>query len=570
MSTKHELSAAKIERRLRWPSATVSRYHSRTMGLSSRRFFPTVVAVVSLGYALHAQDISSKDLLAGLANPTRWLTHSGDYTGQRFSPLTQITAANVEQLAAQWTFQTGVVNKFETTPIVVDGMLYLTGALNHAWAVDGRTGKQLWHYQRTLPEGLKVCCGMVNRGFAIYGDRLFMVTLDAHFVALEAKTGKVIYDIEMAKVADGFAGTGAPLIVNDKVIVGVAGGEFANRGFIDAYDPMTGRRIWRFHTIPSPGEKGSDTWRGDAWQRGGGPTWLTGTYDPAANLLYWGTGNPNPDWNGETRPGENLYTDSLLALDPDTGTLKWHFQFTPHDTHDWDANEVPVLADLTVNGRPRKVVMMANRNGFFYVLDRLTGEFLLGKPFVHTTWAKEIGSDGKPLVLPDQEPTETGTVTCPDLYGGTNFMSPSYDAARGLFFVTARETCMRFIARPSATQNVGDRTMGGTVQLVTEPKRAGALRAIDPLTGERKWQILYDDAGWAGVLATAGGVVFSGDHQGNFFAADSKTGQKLFQFQTGAQIFAPPTSYAIDGRQYVVIPSGSTLTAFSLPAKPKT
>jgi alcohol dehydrogenase (cytochrome c) len=522
-------------------------------------------------YAARAQDISTKDLLAGLANASRWLTHSGDYAGHRFSPLTQITPANVDQLAAQWTFQTGVVNKFEATPIVVDGVLYVTGALNHAWAVDGRTGRQMWHYQRTLPQGLKVCCGMVNRGFAIYGDRLFMVTLDAHLVALEAKTGKVIFDIEMAALADGFAGTGAPLIVKDKVIVGVAGGEFANRGFLDAYDPMSGQRLWRFYTIPAPGEAGSDTWKGDIWQRGGGPTWLTGTYDPAANLLYWGTGNPNPDWDGQVRPGDNLYTDSLVALDPDTGTLRWHFQFTPHDTHDWDANEIPVLADLAIGGRERKVVMMANRNGFFYVLDRLTGQFLLGKPFVNTTWAREIGSDGKPQVLPDQEPTETGTVTCPDFYGGTNFMSPSYDSTRRLFFVTARETCARFIRRPPPeAAKLGDRTMGGTVAFVPEPKRAGALRAIDPTTGERKWEIAYGDAGWAGVLATAGGIVFSGDHEGLFFAADSRTGQKLFQFQTGSPLYAPPTTYAIDGRQYVVIPSGANLTAFALPAKPRT
>jgi alcohol dehydrogenase (cytochrome c) len=398
-----------------------------------------------------------------------------------------------------------------------------------------------------------------------------MVTLDAHFVALEMKTGKVVYDIEMAKVPDGFAGTGAPLVVKDKVIVGIAGGEFANRGFIDAYDPATGNRIWRFYTIPAPGEPGSDSWKGDIWQRGGGPTWLTGTYDPAANLLYWGTGNPNPDWDGQVRPGDNLYTDALVALDPDTGTLKWHFQFTPHDTHDWDANEVPVLADLTIGGRQRQTVMMANRNGFFYVLDRLTGEFLLGKAFVNTTWATEIGADGKPKVLPDQDPTETGTVTCPDWYGGTNFMSPSYDAARRLFFVTARETCARFIRRPPAEgAKLGDRTMGGTVALVPEPKRSGALRAIDAATGERKWEIAYGDAGWAGVLATAGGVVFSGDHEGGFFAADSQTGRKLFQYQTGAAIYAPPTSYAIDGRQFVVIPSGADLTAFALPGKPKT
>jgi alcohol dehydrogenase (cytochrome c) len=514
-----------------------------------------------------AQSITSKDLLDGLANPSRWLTHSGDYFGHRFSPLTQITAANVDQLAAQWTFQTGVVNKFEATPIVIDGTLYVAGALNHAWAIDGRTGKQIWHYQRKLPEGLKVCCGMVNRGLAGYQDRLFMVTLDAHFVALEMKTGKVVYDVEMAPAKDGFAGTGAPLIVKDKVIVGIAGGEFANRGFLDAYNPATGERLWRFYTIPAPGEKGSETWQGDIWQRGGGPTWLTGTYDPALNLLYWGTGNPNPDWDGLSRPGDNLYTDSLLALDPDTGTLKWHFQFTPHDTHDWDANEVPVLADLRLGGQLRKVVMMANRNGFFYVLDRETGQYLLGKPFVNTTWARELDGNGKPLVLPDHDPTPAGTITCPDLYGGTNFMSPSFDAGRGLFFVTARETCARFIQRPTTTATVGQLTLGGSVAPISEPKRSGALRAIDPLTGNRKWELAYADAGWAGVLATAGGVVFSGDHQGLFFAADSNTGRKLFEFQTGAAIYAPPTSYAIDGRQYVVIPSGADLTAFALPRR---
>jgi alcohol dehydrogenase (cytochrome c) len=539
------------------------------MSLTSRRFLSAVFAASTLAFAsVHAQDITNKDLLDGLANPSRWLTHSGDYSGQRFSPLTQITPANAGELAPQWTFQTNVVQKFEATPIVIDGVLYVTGSLNHAWAIDGRTGKQLWHYTRPLKmEALKVCCGLVNRGFAVYHDRLFMVTLDAHFVALEMKTGKVIYDIEMGAVKDGFAATGAPLIVKDKVIVGMAGGEFANRGFIDAYDPTSGQRVWRFYTIPAPGEPGSETWKGEIWQRGGGPTWLTGSYDPQLNLLYWGTGNPNPDWDGESRPGDNLYTGSLVALDPDTGTLKWHFQYTPHDTHDWDANEVPVLADLTINGRPRKVVMMANRNGFFYVNDRVTGEFLLGKPFVNTTWAKEIAANGRPVVLPNTDPSDTGSVTCPDWYGGTNFMSPSYDAGRGLFFVTARETCARFVRRTPTTSGVGDRTMGGTVSPVADPKRYGALRAIDPKTGERKWEITYNDAGWAGVLATAGGVVFSADDQGLFFAADSMTGRKLYQFQTGAQIFAPPTSYTIDGRQYVVMPSGTTLTAFALPTK---
>jgi alcohol dehydrogenase (cytochrome c) len=533
------------------------------------RFTAPVAALLTMSAVslLYAQGITNKDLLDGLANPSRWLTYSGDYTGRRFSPLTQITPANAARLAPQWTFQNGVVNKFEATPIVIDGVMYVTGALNHAWAIDARTGRQMWHYQRQLPTGLKVCCGMVNRGFAVYGDRLFMATLDAHFVALEMKTGKVIYDIEMAPAKDGFAATGAPLVVKDKVIAGIAGGEFANRGFLDAYDPVTGERAWRFYTIPAPGEPASDSWKGEIWQRGGGPTWLTGSYDPELNLLYWGVGNPNPDWDGESRPGDNLYTGSLVALDPDTGTLKWHYQYTPHDTHDWDANEVPVLADIAINGRPRKVVMMANRNGFFYVNDRITGEFLRARPFVHTTWSNEIGRDGRPVLNPDQEPTEAGTVTCPGLYGGTNFMSPSYDPGRGLFFVTARETCMRFIRRPlSPTAALGNMTLGGSAALVSEPvKSSGALRAIDPTTGETKWEIAYEDAGWAGVLATAGGVVFSADHEGTFFAADSATGKTLYSFQTGAAIYAPPTSYQLDGRQYVVMPSGTTLTAFALP-----
>ena len=528
-----------------------------------------VFACAAAGVALHAQQITTKDVSDGFANPARWLSYSGDYTGQRFSPLKQVSASNVEQLAAQWTFQTKVDNKFEATPIVIDGTLYVTGPLNHAWALDGRTGRQIWHYQRTLPQTLKVCCGMVNRGFAAFGDKLYMATLDAHLVALETKTGKVAWDIEMETAERGFAGTGAPLVVKDKLIVGIAGGEYANRGFIDAYDPADGKRLWRTFTIPAPGEKGSESWTNDWWQRGGGPTWLTGTYDPVLNLLYWGTGNPNPDWNGDVRDGDNLYTGSLLALDPDTGAMKWHYQFTPHDTHDWDANEVPVLADLTIGGRERRVVMLANRNGFFYVLDRATGEVLLGKPFANTTWAKEIGKDGRPILIPGHEPTPEGSETCPDWYGSTNFMSPSYDPVNRMFFISVRETCARFLLRrPPENVAIGDRTMGGTVAPVVGYQPWGALRAIDPTTAEQKWQLKYGGAGWAGVLATAGGVVFSGDHEGNFFAADSKTGEKKWTYQTGNAIFAPPTTYMIGDRQYVFMGSGATITAFALPRKP--
>ena len=392
-----------------------------------------------------------------------------------------------------------------------------------------------------------------------------MTTLDAHLVALEMKTGKVIWDVELADFRHGYASTPAPLVVKDKLIVGIAGGEYANRGFLDAYEPETGKRVWRFWTVPAPGEPGSETWPEDVLERGGAPTWLTGTYDPELNTLYWGTGNPNPDWDGDSRPGDNLYAASLLALDPDTGSLKWYFQFTPHDTHDWDANQIPVLADLTIDGRPRKVVMQAVRNGFLYVLDRTTGTFITASAFGNQNWASGIAPDGKPLELPGHTPTEEGTVTCPDWYGNTNFMSPSFDARRRLFYVTVRETCAKFIRRATPDANIGDRTMGGTVQPLTDPPRTGALRAIDPLTGERKWEVKYDGPGWAGVISTAGGVVFSANHEGLFMAVDASNGKVLYTYQTGAPIFASPTTYLLDGRQYVVMPAGLTFTAFALP-----
>ena len=521
-------------------------------------------------------NINSGDVAAGLKNPARWLSYSGDYTSQRYSPLTQITAANVSQLSAQWTFQTGVVGKFEATPLVIDGTIYVTGALDHAWALDGKTGKQLWHYQRfpttgpggtplpagAAPPGLKVCCGLVNRGFAVWHDKLYTTTLDAHLLALDMKTGKVVWDNPIAEPKDGFAGTAAPLLVKDKLIVGLAGGEYAIRGFISAFDPETGKEVWRFYTVPGPGQPGFESWSA-TWDKGGGPAWLTGSYDPELNLIYWGTGNPNPDFYGVDRKGDNLYTGSLVALDADTGKLKWHYQFTPHDEHDWDAVEMPVLADITIGGRARKVVMQANRNGFFYVLDRATGEFLLGKPFVNTTWAKEIGKDGKPIELPNQRPTAQGTTTCPDLYGGTNFNSPSFSPQTGLFYVSARETCMVYRQSPPPTDyKTGDRTMGGQMQFMAG---TGALRAIDPVTGAMKWELKQETPSWGGVLTTAGGVVFSGDNEGNFFAADARTGARLFNYGTGAAVYAAPTTYTIDGRQYILMPSGMNLTAFALP-----
>ena len=528
-----------------------------------------VVAVAGSAFAV-AQDaaqslVTYQDLLGGLKNPSRWLTYSGDYSGQRHSPLKQITPENVSRLAAQWTYQTGTTARgrgFETTPLVIDGVLYVTGPNNFAWALDARTGRPFWQYRRDLPNDLTYgASAPVNRGFGVLGDRLFMVTLDAHLLAFDIKTGNIVWDQVLADYKVGYSATMAPLVVKDKVVVGISGGDYPTRGFLDAYDAKTGARAWRFYTVPSPGEPGSETWPpvSEVLARGGGATWVTGSYDPELNTLYWGTGNPNPDYYGEDRKGDNLYTNSLIAVDADSGRLKWHFQFTPHDLHDWDSNHVPVQADLTINGQPRKVVMVANRNGFFYVLDRVTGKLILGKPFSDTTWARELDANARPIVLND------GSKGClPDQWGGTNFMPPSFDPALKLFFVTTRETCAVYVPEKHAVVP-GRGSVMGTVRRDAE-KALGVLRAIDVTTGERKWAFQYTTPSFAGVLSTASGVVFSGDNEGNFMAFESRTGKNLWHYPTGSGIWGGgPMTYMLDGRQYVLIPSGATLVAFALP-----
>ena len=509
--------------------------------------------------------VTYEDILNGLSEPSKWLTYSGDYTGQRHSPLTMITPGNVQDLVPIWTFQTGTMTRgrgFETTPLVLDGVLYVTGSNNFAWALDARTGRPFWQYRRNLPDDLTYgSSAPVNRGFGILGDRLFMVTLDAHLLALDRKTGSVLWDIELADYRIGYAATLAPLVINDKVIVGISGGEYPTRGFIDAYDPTSGDRIWRFYTVPSPGEFGSETWPDDpeVMARGGGATWMTGSFDPELNLIYWGTGNPNPDYYGEKREGDNLFTNSILAIEADTGTLRWHYQFTPHDLHDWDSNHVPVLADLVLDGELRKVVMVANRNGFFYMLDRVTGELLVGEPFTDTTWAREIGSDGRPIVLND------GSKGClPDPWGGTNFMPPSFNPDLEMLFVTAREVCATFV--PQEPEIVpGSPSFGGVVW-IDRDQGYGALRAIDVKTGERQWEFRYPSATMAGVMTTASGLVFAGDHEGNFMAFEASSGRNLWHYQTGSRIWgAAAMTHVLDGRQHVLIPSGTTLVAFALP-----
>jgi alcohol dehydrogenase (cytochrome c) len=520
-------------------------------------------------------EVTYQDLLTGLGHPSRWLTYSGDYTGRRHSPLGQITPDNVHRLAAQWTFQAdGMVlgRGFESIPLVLDGVLYVSGNNNLAWAVDSRTGRQIWRYRRVLPPGLTYGgANPSNRGLAALGDRLFMATLDAHVIGLDRSTGRVVWDTVMEDFKLGHAGIAAPLVVKDKVIVGNSGGDLPTRGFIDAYDAGTGRRVWRFYTIPGPGEPGSETWSDPALlSRGGGAAWATGSYDPELNLIYWGTGNPNPDYYGGDRQGDNLYTASLVALDADTGRLRWHYQFTPHDTHDWDSNHVPVLADLTIGGRARKVVMVANRNGFFYTLDRATGELLVGKPYTGTQWAREIGPNGRPVVLNDgvvPPGGSEGTTPCvPDLRGGTVYNPPSYDPALQLFFVMARETCAYYTPSRQDFQ-IGRSFMSGGMKKLDEPDYS-ALRAIDPTTGAIRWEFTFPTASLAGVMSTASGLVFAGDHEGNFNAFDARTGKHLWHYRTGSPIWgAAGVTYMLDGRQYVLIPSGYTLVAFALPER---
>jgi alcohol dehydrogenase (cytochrome c) len=535
-----------------------------------RALLITVICAATLTAAVEQTGpplVTARDLLDGLKDPTRWLTYHGDYNGQRHSPLTQITPQNVHQLTTHWTFQTGVLGSFQAAPIVIDGVIYITGFNNNAWAIDARSGRQIWRYRRELPDNLKLCCGPVNRGFAVLGDRLFMTTVDAHLLALDMRTGTVVYDVKLEDHKLGYSATVAPLVVKDKVIIGIAGAEYGIRGFIEAFDAQTGKKIWRFYTVAGPGEPGGNTWpKTDAYLRGGGSIWVTGTYDPEQNLVFFGTGNPGPDYYSHNREGDNLYTASIVALDADSGKMKWHYQFTPHDVHDWDATQVPVLADLTIDGQPRKVVLFANRNGFFYTIDRVSGKLIVAKPFVETTWAKEISSlTGRPILLPDNHPNEQGTRTCPDLGGGTNFMSPSYDPTARLFFVTARETCATYFAFDQQFK-VGEQYMAGGTVRPRDQKNFGALRAIDPVTAERKWEFRYTSVSSSGVLTTASGLVFAGDGDGNLMAFESRTGKNLWHYQLGAPLRSTGgTTHMLDGRQYLLVPAGSVLTAFALP-----
>jgi len=499
--------------------------------------------------------------------PGEWPTYHGQFSGNRYSPLNRIDTGNVAHLAPTWIFPIPTSRHLEVTPVVADGVMYVTTA-NEAWALDARAGRTIWHYRRPLTKGLVGdAAGAINRGVALLGDRIFMVTDNAHLIALDRTTGGLIWDTEMADYHQHYGATGAPLAVHDLIVSGVSGGDEGARGFVSAYKASTGERVWRFWSMPAPGEPLAETWKGRAIEHGCATTWLTGTFDPKNDLLYWTTGNPCPDYNGDERKGDNLYSDSVLALKPETGELKWHYQFTPHDLHDWDAAETPMLVDTEFHGRQRSLLLQANRNGFFYVLDRLTGELLLAKPFVKKlTWANGVGKDGRPQVMPGSEPTVAGVTVCPAVEGAGNWMSTAWNPTTGLFYVMALEKC-NIYTKSSAWWQPGKSFYGGSTRDIPGHPGQKILRAIDIQTGNIAWE--YPQIGpansWGGVLSTAGRLVFFCDDSGAFAAADAQSGKPLWHFQTNQLWKASPMTYEIDGRQYVAVAAGPNIIAFTLP-----
>lgn len=494
--------------------------------------------------------------------PGNWLTYSGNLAGHRHSPLAEITPANVANLKVKWAYQFPT-DRNQTSPIVVDGVMYVT-APNRAAALDLRTGRELWTWERPVPKDYQsIGFGQVSRGPAILDDKLYIATLDCYLVALDIKTGQQRWATKVEDYKPGYSMTLAPLAIKGKVVVGVSGGEAGIRGFIDAYDSNTGTRAWRFFTIPAPGEPGNDTWAGDSWKTGAGSTWVTGAFDPELNLVYWGIGNPGPDWNGDSRKGDNLYTCSFVALDGDTGKLKWHFQFTPHDTHDWDSAHVPMLIDAPVRGKMRKLIVNPNRNAFYYALDRVTGEFIAGQAYAKQTWAKGLDDKGRPIVIPGMDPNEDGILVYPALNGATIWYSPSYSPKTNLVYVATREAGATYFKR-AADYKPGTFFAGGGERRIPESEQWGAIRALEPTTGKQAWEFKLVSPPWTGVMSTAGGLVVSGSNEGNIFALDARTGKPLWNFHSGGQVSSNPISFNIDGHQHIAIAANKVLYVFGL------
>jgi alcohol dehydrogenase (cytochrome c) len=508
--------------------------------------------------AVHYEDLRAADRI-----PDHWLTYSGSYDGHRFSSISQITPANAAGLRLLWMRQYNTSEQsVEMSPLVVGGYMFVTVPPNRVEALDAKTGALIWAYDRQLPDHLSLCCGYVNRGLAVLGNTLFLGTLDAHLMALDIGTGEVRWDVEIADFRTGYSITGAPLALKNLVITGVAGGEFGIRGFVEARDATTGKQVWRFDTVPQPGQPGADTWGGNSWKTGGGPTWLTGSFDPETNLIYWPTGNPSPNYNADTRTGDNLYANSVVALDADHGTLRWYFQFMPHDVFDWDATEILVLLDANIAGKQRRYLAQANRNGFYYLLDRESGHFFLARPFAQQTWAEKIDSGGRPIFNPAAYPTERGTAVYPGDTGATNWQSPSYSPVTGYFYVSALDWGAVFFKEQSE-YHPGKLFPGGSVQFSSSDHPQAAVRALNALTGEKMWEYVNPAFHMGGLLSTAGGIVF-GSQQDSFFALDAKTGHEVWRVSTSGRIVAAPITFLHDGKQMVTIAAGHDLLTFGL------
>jgi alcohol dehydrogenase (cytochrome c) len=499
-----------------------------------------------------------------VSSETDWPTYNGDPGGNRYSTLTQINTNTVSRLAPRWIFPLPEAGVLQVTPVVVDGIMYVTES-NECFALDAGSGRPIWHFKQ--PRTKNITGGGANRGVAIAGDRVFMLTDHAHLLALHRFTGERLFDVPLADYRLNYSASSAPLIAGNLVISGIAGGEHGANGFVIAHDQETGKEVWRFNTVPRKGEPLSETWQGIDIEHGGAPTWFTGSYDPALDLVYWPTGNPSKEYNGDDRKGDNLYSDCILALDRKTGKLRWHYQFTPHDLWDWDATETSVLIDADWESKPRKLMLHANRNGFFYVFDRTDGTLLLAKPFVRNlNWASGIGADGRPIKLSGLEPTPRGTLVCPSQDGATNWFSPSFNPTTGLYYVQTFEKCSIYTKRAREVWQSGKTYLGGTQHTADDPKPVRSLKAIDIRNGSIAWEIPQPGRAqsWGGTLTTAGGLVIFAEEGGALMAADASTGKPLWSFQTHQTWKASPMTYTFDGQQFIAIASGSTIIALAL------
>jgi len=514
-------------------------------------------------------NVSSEQILSAGSRSNEWLTYSGSLDGRRYTPLSEISIENVSQLRIRWIQQFETSDPtIESTPLVVDGTIFTTEPPSNVVALDARSGTVVWRYDRKVASDLSLCCGRLNRGVAILGQSLFLSALDGYLVALNANTGKMIWETQVADSTDGYSMTGAPLIVGHSVVVGVSGGDYGIRGFVASYDPATGKQQWKFNTIPGPDEPGHETWA-DGWQTGGGPTWATGSYDPSLDLLYWGVGNPAPGFSGDSRLGDNLFTDSVIALHPSTGKLAWYFQFTPHDEHDWDSTQTPVLTEVSINGKIRKVICWANRNGFYYVLDRISGEFLTGLPFVEQNWARGLNSKGRPIPANANASSDVGRLTKPSSTGGTNWENTALDKARGLIFVHAAEGAAVFTKSTSfAPRDLSRRLFLSSFASDPEPPTV-VVRALDVATGAKNWEHFSPRLNtnlpyaYSGLLATGGGLVF-GASGGYAFALDSNTGVEKWRVFLGGDTRAAPISFTVGGHQVIALSAGRSLFVFGL------